>query len=108
MRLVLSLLVLAFALSTAAAAWAADGEQVFSNLKCGVCHKPDKRSTGVSVQEIARTYSDRDKLVTFFKGESKPLIESNKWGMMRGELEHIKTLPDDEKEALAEYMLKFK
>jgi len=38
----------------------------------------------------------------------KPLIESEKWGMMRGQLEKIKALPDQDREALADYILSFK
>jgi hypothetical protein len=47
-------------------------------------------------------------LVKFFKGEIKPIIESEKWGMMRPQLEKIKALPDQDKEALADYILSFK
>ncbi len=87
---------------------AANGEEVFSKMKCGMCHKPDKKAAAISLKEIVQAYSDKDKLVKFFKGQMKPLIESEKWGMMRGQLEKIKTLPDDEKEALADYILTFK
>jgi cytochrome c551/c552 len=109
MRLTLSTLVLMFLLAAVGQAWAAGGAEIFETLKCGMCHKPDKKAAAVSLQEIAGTYSDRDKLVKFFKGEIKPLIESEKWGMMRGQLEKkIKPLPDEDKEALADYILSFK
>ncbi len=108
MRLMLSILVLVFAMSAAASAADADGASVFTSLKCGMCHKPDKKAAAISLAEIDQTYSDREKLVKFFKGESKPLIESDKWGMMRPQLDKIKALPDPEKEALSDYILSFK
>ena len=108
MRLILSILVTVCVLASAGGAAAADGAKVFETLKCGMCHKPDKKAAAISLAEIVRTYSDRDKLIKFFKGETKPLIESDKWGMMRGQLEKIKALPDEDKEALADYILSFK
>ncbi|MGA2401843.1 MAG: c-type cytochrome [Syntrophobacteraceae bacterium] len=108
MRLILSILVMVCVLAAAGGAAAADGAAVFETLKCGMCHKPDKKAAAISLAEIVKTYSDRDTIVKFFKGELKPLIESEKWGMMRGQLEKIKALPDEDKEALAEYILSFK
>jgi cytochrome c len=108
MRVIVSIFVLVSALTVAGGAWAADGEEVFTRLKCGMCHKPDKKAAAVSLKQIVQTYSDKDKLVKFFKGEAKPLIESDKWGMMRGQLEKIKALPEADKEALADYLLRFK
>lgn len=85
-----------------------EAPQAYDNLKCGMCHKPDRKAAGVSLAEIAKTYQDRDKLVKFFKGESKPLIESERWGMMRGQLAKIEELQDKDKEVLADYVLSFK
>jgi cytochrome c551/c552 len=96
------------ALAAGGGAWAADGAEIFATLKCGMCHKPDRKAAAISLAEIVQTYSDKAKLVSFFKGETKPLIESEKWGMMRGQLEKIKVLPDQDKEALAGYILSFK
>jgi cytochrome c551/c552 len=108
MRLILSILVLASVLAAGGGAWAADGAEIFATLKCAMCHKPDKKTAAISLAEIVQTYSDKAKLVKFFKGELKPLIESEKWGMMRGQLEKIKALPDEDKEALADYILSLK
>jgi cytochrome c551/c552 len=108
MRLILSTLVLVTALAAGGGAWSADGAEIFATLKCGMCHKPDKKAAAISLAEIDQTYSDKEKLLQFFKGEIKPLIESEKWGMMRPQLEKIKALPDEDKEALADYLLGFK
>ena len=108
MRLILSTLVLVTALAAGGGAWATDGADIFATLKCGMCHKPGKKAAAISLAEIVQTYSDKARLVSFFKGEMKPLIESEKWGMMRGQLGKIKALPDRDKEALADYILSFK
>ena len=107
MRFMLPVLVLAFALAAAAAA-DVDGAAAFTSLKCGMCHKPDKKAAAISLVEISHAYSDKATLLKLFDGESKPLIESEKWGLMRPRLEKIKELPEPEKAALADYVLSFK
>jgi cytochrome c551/c552 len=87
---------------------AGDGAILFESLKCGACHKPDKKAAGVSLAEIAKAYPDAPKLVSFFKGESPFLIESTKTGMMKGQLKNLATLSDGDKRVLAEYLLSFK
>jgi cytochrome c551/c552 len=108
MRLILPVLVLVFVLTAAGNAADVDGAAVFTSLKCGMCHKPDKKAAAVSLAEIGRAYMDKEKLVQLFKGDLKPLIESDKWGMMRPQLDKIKALPDPEKDALAGYVMGFK
>jgi cytochrome c551/c552 len=87
---------------------AGDGAAVFDSLKCGMCHKPDKKAAAVSLADIAKTYEDKDKLVKFLKSEIKPLIESDKWGMMKGQFTKITPLSDQEKNDLADYIMSFK
>jgi cytochrome c551/c552 len=87
---------------------AGNGEALFDSLKCGACHKPDRKTTAVSLAEIARTYQDQAKLASFFKGESQMIVESTKSGMMKGQLKHLQALSDQDKNALADYILGFK
>ena len=107
---VASVTILFFVLISAASVWAGakEGASVFESLKCSMCHKPDKKAAAVSLDEIAKTYQDRDKILKLFSGESKPLIESDKWGMMRGQLPKIQALKESEKKDLADYILSFK
>ena len=83
---------------------AGDGAALFDSLKCGMCHKPDKKAAAVSLAEIAKVYGDKEKLVKFFKGD-KPLIQSDNWGMMKGQFSKITPLSDQEKDQLAEYII---
>ena len=43
-------------------AWATDlgGEATFQSLKCHICHKPDRKSAGPSLEEIAKAYSGQE------------------------------------------------
>ncbi len=101
-------IVLIFGLAIAGDAVAGDGAALFESLKCNMCHKPDKKAAAVSLADIGKAYSDKGQLLKFFNGEIKPLIESEKYGMMRPQLTKIKALPDSEKEQLADYVLSFK
>jgi cytochrome c551/c552 len=87
---------------------AADGQAVFNSLHCGSCHKPKKKTVGASLSEIAKQYSDGEKLVQFFKGEGKPIIETNKPMIMERQMGKLAALSDEDKMALAEYILGFK
>jgi cytochrome c len=87
---------------------AGSGEALFTSLKCGACHKPDQKATAVPLTELAKAYQDQARLVNFFKGESPMIVESTKSGMMKGQLKYLETLSDDDKKALADYILSFK
>lgn len=84
------------------------GAEIYESLKCGACHKPDVKAAGSSLAEIAKAYQSKDKLVAFMKGESKPVMGSEKWGMMKGQLPKLTALGEEQKEALADYVLSFK
>ncbi|MEN6440853.1 MAG: c-type cytochrome [Syntrophobacter sp.] len=106
---ILLVYVLVTVLSTSGLAMAeGDGAALFESMKCSMCHKSNKRAAAASLAEIAKTYQEKDKLVKFFKGETKPVIETEKWGMMRGQMSHLEALQEPEKAALADYILGFK
>jgi cytochrome c551/c552 len=87
---------------------ATDGEALFEALKCGACHRPSQKTVAVPLVEIARTYEDQSRLVSFFKGEGPFLIESTKSGMMKGQMKRLETLSEADKKALADYVQSFK
>src|SRR5690242_4956447 len=89
-------LALALSLSIPTRTPAADGAAVFTSLRCDSCHKPDSKLTGASLKDIVAAYGgDREKLIKFFNGESKAIIETDKPGMMRGQIPKIKALSDE-------------
>lgn len=87
---------------------AADGRAVFDSLKCGSCHKPEEKSVAVSLAQIAKAYESPEQLAGFFKGGAKPVIESEKPGMMKGQMSKLGALSAEEQKALADYILGFK
>ncbi len=110
-RTTLTAIVLGFAFIAGlgvAALRAEDGQSIFQSLRCSACHKPDQKTAAVSLAEISKTYQDPVKLVSFFKGEGRPMIETARPGMMRGQMSGLSALSDHEKHSLAEYVLSFK
>jgi len=101
-------LVLLGLLCTSNQSKAGNGEALFESLKCGTCHKPDQKAAAISLKEIAKAYQEQAKLVAYLKGESSMIIESAKAGMMKGQLKNLATLTEEDKKALADYILNFK
>ncbi len=87
---------------------AADGQTVFNSLHCGSCHKPERNTVGVSLSEIAKQYGDEAKLVRFFKGEAQPVIKTNKPTIMERQMGKLTALSDEDRTALADFILGFK
>ena len=83
------------------------GEATFQSLKCHMCHKPDRRSAGPSLAEIAKTYSGQQRLVQFLKGEVEPLVDLGNRQVMERQLEKTKELSDAQRKDLADYILSF-
>jgi cytochrome c551/c552 len=90
--------------------WAADsgGEATFQSLKCHVCHKPDRKSAGPSLSEIAKAYSgQQQQLAQYLKGESEPLIDLGRRQVMKRNIKKTKEISDAERNDLADYILSF-
>ncbi len=96
-------------LQPGSAAGEKSGAEVFESLKCGVCHKPDVEvPAGFSLAQIAKAYQTKDKLVEFMTSGFNPIMESEKKGMMKGQMSKLTALGKEEREALADYIMKFK
>lgn len=93
-------------LLTSTAAFAVDGKTIFDSNGCGACHAADVEKVGPSLKEIAEKYAGKeDRLLSFFKGEEKPIVEPEEFNMMKPNLSRTKALSDDERKALADYIL---
>lgn len=91
-------------------AWAKDlgGKATFESLKCHICHKPDRKSAGPSLEEIAKAYSGQEQRLTqYLTGESEPLVDPGKGRVMVGQLKKTKKISDTERQDLAAYILSF-
>ena len=90
--------------------WAADGggESTFQSLKCHTCHKPDRRSAGPSLPEIAKAYNgQQQRLAQYLKGKSEPLMDLGKRQVMERKLEKTKEISEAARKGLAGYILSF-
>jgi cytochrome c551/c552 len=90
--------------------WAADGggEATFHSLHCNICHKPDRRSAGPSLPEIAKAYNGQEEqLAKYLEGQAEPLIDLGKQQVMKGQLKKTKEISPGERKGLADYILSF-
>ena len=88
---------------------AEDGESIFSSHHCGTCHKLDTGKVNPSLKEIAQGYHGKeDRLISYFKGESEPIISPDKGAAMKRYVEKTKALSDSERKTLADYLLSHK
>ena len=88
--------------------WAGNtaGEAIFQSLKCHTCHKPDRRSAGPSLPEIAKAYNgQQQRLVQYLKGETEPLMDLGKQQVMESKLEKTKEISEAARKDLADYIL---
>ena len=100
------LIVVAGVFFICSSAYAEDGQTTFNSLRCSMCHKVDTGTTMPSLKEIAAAYAGKeDQLLSYFKGESEPVVKPGKKGMMNGSLEKTKKLEDAQRKALADFIL---
>lgn len=86
-----------------------EGGALFESLKCGLCHKPEKRTAGTSLKEIAEAYGgDQERMVVYLKGEAPALIDLGKAKIMERQLRKTKDLSPEERQELADYLVNFK
>jgi cytochrome c551/c552 len=84
-----------------------DGEAIFKSKGCAACHQTNADTVGPGLNKIASAYKgNKDGLVKYFNGEEKAIVDPAKEAVMKPNLEIIKKLSKEEKEALAEFILK--
>jgi cytochrome c551/c552 len=84
-----------------------DGEAIFKSKGCTACHQPNADTVGPGLNKIASVYKgNKDGLVKYFNGEGKAIVDPAKEAVMKPNLEITKKLSKEEKEALAEFILK--
>ncbi len=72
---------------------------------CIACHKPDVKLVGPSLQDIAKIYKDKKgDMVTFLKGEGKPIVDPTQYEVMKANFAITKTFSDEELKALEAYV----
>lgn len=89
-----------------ATAHAADGKAIFDSNGCSACHAPQTEVVGPALTKIAAAYSGkRPELISFLDGNTQPIVEPDKFSLMKPNLDKTKALTGEERAALADYIL---
>ena len=93
---------------------AARGETVFNKSGCNSCHHStiDQVSKGlgpslVSISAAYKTAGGQTALVEFLGGNDKPIVNPEKYGIMKNIMNIIKRIPEKERSDLADYIMSY-
>nr|WP_315152882.1 c-type cytochrome [uncultured Flavobacterium sp.] len=82
------------------------GKELFENKgACIACHKVDAKLIGPSLQDIAKTYKEKNgDLVAFLKEEAKPIIDPSQYDIMKANFAITKAMSEEELKGLEAYI----
>ena len=85
------------------------GQELFEGKgMCASCHKADIKVVGPSIQEIAKTYREKEaSIAAFINEESGPLVDPSQYEIMKTNFAVTKAMSADERKALEVYMMSF-
>lgn len=83
------------------------GQEIFDGKGvCYSCHKPETKTIGPSLKDIAAIYKAKGgNIVEFLKGNAKPLVDPSQYEVMKTNFAITKNLPLEEQKALEAYIL---
>ncbi len=86
------------------------GREIFEGKgMCTTCHKADIKTTGPSIKEIAKIYTDKKASISMFlQGEGEPIVDPAQFEIMKANFAVTKTLAEEELKGLEDYMLSIK
>ena len=84
----------------------AKGQELFEGKgACIACHKVDTKLIGPSLQDIAKTYKEKNgDLVAFLKEEAKPIMDPSQYDIMKANFAITKAMSDEELKGLEAYI----
>ncbi|WP_200762543.1 c-type cytochrome [Nitrosophilus alvini] len=83
------------------------GKILFEKYNCNICHKPkdDAASIGPSLETIAIHYLGNERqLVEFLKGNAKPIIDPQRFEIMKPQLYKTKHMFEEDYRALSYFL----
>ena len=82
------------------------GKELFETKgACIACHKVDTKLIGPSLQDIAKTYKEKNgDLVAFLKEEAKPIMDPSQYDIMKANFAITKAMSDEELKGLEAYI----
>jgi cytochrome c len=86
------------------------GKELFEGKgMCATCHKTDVATSGPSIKDISKIYTDKKASISLFlQGESDPIVDPSQYEIMKANLEITKAMTEAEVQALETYMLSIK
>ena len=84
-----------------------NGEILFKSMGCVSCHRLEKASTiNPSLADIAQAYQGKQQqLIGYLTGQGAAMVKPEKAGMMKRFVEKTKALTDQERAAIADFIL---
>lgn len=85
------------------------GQEVFDGKGvCYSCHKPEVKTVGPAIKDIAKIYKEKGaSIAEFLKEKSEPIVDPSQYTTMKTNFAITKNLPEEELKALEAYMLSF-
>ncbi|AMO20572.1 c-type cytochrome [Flavobacterium columnare] len=85
------------------------GKEIFEGKGvCYTCHKPDIKTVGPSLKEIAKLYKEKNgNIVDFLQEKSQPIVDPSQYNTMKANFAITKNLPEEELKAIEAYILSF-
>lgn len=85
------------------------GKEIFEGKGvCYTCHKPETKTVGPSIKDIAKLYKEKGASITdFLLEKSEPIVDPSQYATMKTNFAITKNLPKEELKALEAYMLSF-
>lgn len=83
------------------------GQEIFDGKGvCYTCHKPETKTIGPSLKDIAKIYKAKGgNIVEFLKGNAEPLVDPSQYEVMKTNFAITKNLSPEEQKALEAYIL---
>jgi cytochrome c len=90
--------------------WAGEQGDVFSSMRCGVCHKAEKSTKSFpSLKEIAKAYEGKEaQLAAYFQGKGQSVLRPEGESRMKNYIEKTKALSDADQKALVDFIMSHK
>ena len=86
------------------------GKELFEGKgMCATCHKADVKTTGPSIKDIAKIYTEKKASISLFlQGEADPIVDPTQFEIMKANFAITKTMTEEELKGLEDYMLSIK
>jgi len=85
------------------------GKDLFKTNACVACHQEDRKIVGPALKDIAIGYADNTEgLVAFLAGKGESIIDPSQAAVMSPQIETTKAMTDEERNAIADYIMSVK